>query len=49
METNTIGYYLPRDVTDWIKDQAEKENRSASNYLATLIRRLMKEKANDVG
>lgn len=45
METDTkpkktVGYYLPIDVIAWIEGQAEAQNRSASNYLTTLIRTL---------
>ena len=36
----TEAYYLPSDVSDWIAVQAIKENRSESNFLTTLIRRL---------
>lgn len=38
--SKTESYYLPSDVAAWIEEQAKKENRSASNYLATLIRRI---------
>lgn len=38
--TTTTSYSLPQDVVDWIKQQAAKDNRTASNYLSTLIRRI---------
>ncbi|MFO0906799.1 MAG: hypothetical protein U0835_00270 [Isosphaeraceae bacterium] len=34
------SYYLPSDVSGWIEQQAKAENRSASNFLTTLIRRV---------
>jgi hypothetical protein len=46
MDVNTVGYYLPKDVQAWIKSRAEAENRSASNYLATLIRKMMQDASN---
>lgn len=39
-ELKTTSYNLPPDVIDWIKQQAAKDNRTASNYLSTLIRRI---------
>lgn len=37
---STAYYYLPQDVQDYIAKQAAKDNRSPSNYLTTLIRRI---------
>ena len=37
---STAAYYLPSDVTNWIEQEAKRENRSASNFLATLVRRI---------
>ena len=39
-QSKPYSYHLPPDVIDWIKEQAAKDNRSASNYLTTLIRRI---------
>ncbi len=36
----TEYYYIPSDVRDWIEENAKLENRSPSNFLTTLIRRL---------
>ncbi|MEM2995647.1 MAG: hypothetical protein QXI91_06530 [Candidatus Bathyarchaeia archaeon] len=32
-----IHIYLPKELADWVKQQAEKENRKISNYIATII------------
>jgi hypothetical protein len=35
------GYYLPEDQMKWLEEQAEKEKRSVSNFLARLIENAM--------
>ena len=30
-------YYLPKDLAQWIERGAEKTQRSASNYLTTIL------------
>lgn len=41
----TKGYYIPDDLRVWLEEQAAKEKRSVSNFLALLIE---KAKANAV-
>ena len=36
----TASYYLSDDLQLWIKRRAGEENRSESNYLETLLRRI---------
>lgn len=38
--SKTESYYLPSDVSAWITEQAKVENRSESNFLTTLLRRI---------
>lgn len=38
--SKTESYYLPADVSVWITEQAKAENRSESNFLTTLLRRV---------
>jgi hypothetical protein len=40
ISSKTESYYLPSDVSAWIEQQAKAENRSASNFLTTLIRKI---------
>lgn len=40
ISSKSESYYLPSDVSGWIEQQAKAENRSASNFLTTLIRRV---------
>lgn len=39
-QSKTESYYLPGDVSAWITEQAKAENRSESNFLTTLLRRI---------
>jgi hypothetical protein len=34
------NYYLPIDVKEWLERQGRRENRTPSNLLTTLIRRI---------
>ena len=40
ISSKSESYYLPSDVSAWIEQQAKAENRSESNFLTTLIRRI---------
>jgi len=37
MPDKTISVYLPEGLTQWIEEQAKKENRSVSNYIVTVL------------
>lgn len=32
-----ITIALPKDLADWVKEQARRENRSVSNYIVTIL------------
>lgn len=40
LSSKTESYYLPGDVSAWITEQSKVENRSESNFLTTLLRRI---------
>lgn len=37
MSATIKTFYLPNDLVEWIKEQANRENRSASNFLAVKL------------
>lgn len=37
---STAAYYLPQDVIESIEQGAKRQNRSASNFLATFVRKI---------
>ena len=39
---NRLTFYLTKEVSDLIRKEAEKENRSMSNFIETLLRRIFK-------
>lgn len=39
-QSKPVNFYLPEDVLLFISEQAKQKNRSASNFLTTLIREL---------
>lgn len=32
-----IHIYLPKQLADWVREQAQKENRKVSNYIMTIL------------
>jgi hypothetical protein len=36
----TKGYYIRDDLREWLETEASKQNRSVSNFLATLLEKV---------
>ncbi len=44
MATEYTGFHCPTSLKERLKEEAEKENRSLSNYIITILRWKMQER-----
>lgn len=45
-EQTRLVAYVPTDLHGWVKRQASAENRTVSNFIETLLRRMKAQEAN---